>query len=239
VLDTKPRKLTDLQRNALRTLSRQVIIQLELRKRLNEEASLRSEIDHRVRNSLQTIASIIKVSARGITDAKAKEVLSLVERRLSAVASLHSELMGSDGAGVVAADAYLLRVGSLLADIAPPNVSVFVKADEHLLDARQASAIGMIASEFTANSIKHAFPDDQIGNVDISLKRGSNLTWTLTCQDNGVGDQSDDARDFSRTGLGEMLMESAALQLGGLLTPLTTEAGTAVKVEFKAQLSTE
>ena len=97
VLDTKPRKLTEFQRQALQTLSRQVMIQLELRKRLAQEESIRSEIDHRVKNSLQTIASVMRIAARQITDPCALDVIALVERRLGAVASLHSELMGTEG----------------------------------------------------------------------------------------------------------------------------------------------
>ncbi|HCQ58334.1 MAG TPA: histidine kinase, partial [Sulfitobacter sp.] len=62
VLDTKPRTLNDFQRQALQTLSRHVMMQLELRKKIRIEAALRAEMDHRVKNSFQTIASLLRMA---------------------------------------------------------------------------------------------------------------------------------------------------------------------------------
>ncbi|MGC1504353.1 MAG: histidine kinase dimerization/phosphoacceptor domain -containing protein [Sulfitobacter sp.] len=229
VLDDKPRQLTDFQRQALKTLSRQVVTQLELRKRLLEEKALRSEMDHRVRNSLQTIASVMRVASRSITDPEAVDVLSIVERRLSSVASLHSELMSSDGRESVDTQAYLARVARLLQDVAPDNISVIVETIHAEIDARKASAIGMIVSEFIANSIKHAFPDARAGTVHVSLKRSAAMDWVLVCRDDGVGKQESAETE---SGLGAMLMSSAASQLDGELAYETGEGGTALTVSF-------
>lgn len=238
VLDTKPRKLTDFQRQALTTLSRQVMTQLELRKKLRIEETLRNEIDHRVKNSLQTLASITRVASRAISDPKAIEVLELVVRRIGAVASLHTELMGREGKGIVEAKTYLERVGQLLRDVSPENVAVIVSCVDETLDARKASAIGMIVSEFLANSIKHAFPDGRTGNVNISLQKTDSREWTLECSDNGVGrsvlDTGSDSDAMNNTGLGEMLMSSAATQLNGHLTQGSGPDGTTLTVQFQS-----
>ena len=68
VLDTKPRTLNDFQRQALQTLSRHVMMQLELRKKIRIEAALRAEMDHRVKNSFQTIASLLRMATRKVHD---------------------------------------------------------------------------------------------------------------------------------------------------------------------------
>lgn len=234
VLDTKPRKLNEFQRQALRTLSRQVMTQLELRKRLREEHALRSEIDHRVKNSLQTIASIMRMATRGITDPQALDVLALVERRLGAVASLHSELMNHEGDGTVQTRPYLERVVKLLDESAPSNVTISLHALDTDMDARKASALGMIISEFVANSIKHAFPDGRDGMVSITLGLPDRTEWVLECVDNGIGQTSDEtAKPASRdTGLGERLMSSAAIQLDGRLEYEARNSGTAMTVRF-------
>ncbi|GGA09894.1 histidine kinase dimerization/phosphoacceptor domain -containing protein [Neptunicoccus cionae] len=232
VLDTKPRKLTEFQRQALRTLSKQVVTQLELRKKLRTEAALRSEMDHRVKNSLQTIASITRVASRKITDPQSLEVLRLIERRIGSVASLHSELMGRGGSNHVEARCYLERVATLLKDVAPDHVTVKVESVESPLDAQKASAIGMIASEFLANSIKHAFPGNRSGQVDIILERIDEIHLKLTCRDDGIGRGNAASAETRDTGLGEMLMSAAAAQLGSRLSETSNDGGTIQSVEF-------
>ncbi len=233
VLDHTPRKLSAFQRKALTTLSQQIVTQLELRKRLREEAAMRNEIDHRVKNSLQTIASIMRMASRRVSDPQALDVLGLVERRLDAVASLHSELMGQSGEGTVETVGYLTRVTNLLQEAAPDTVNITLEAHNETIDARTASALGMIISEFVANSIKHAFPDGQDGSIAISLVRSQIGHWLLTCADDGAGHDTSDTppRD---TGLGEQIMSSAATQLDGQLSYESRARGTALTVTFPA-----
>ncbi|MFG6589561.1 histidine kinase dimerization/phosphoacceptor domain -containing protein [Sulfitobacter sp. 1A12157] len=165
VLDTKPRTLTDFQRQALQTLSRHVMMQLELRKKIRIEAALRAEMDHRVKNSFQTIASLLRMATRKVQDPDARDVLALVERRFGAVASLHSELMGQGGRSKVQTKSYLEQLNKLLSAGAPDHVAIFCEAAPGELQAAQASALGMIVSEFVANSIKHAFAGDRAGEI--------------------------------------------------------------------------
>lgn len=235
VLDNKPRKLNDFQRKALHTLSRQVMVQLELRKKLAEEEALKSEMDHRVRNSLQTIASVMRVASRQVTDPKALDVLEVVERRIGAVSSLHSELMGRDGKGSIEIRPYLERLVGLLKDVAPENITLSGTSVDEELEARSASALGVIVSEFAANSVKHAFPDGQGGQVTISLTRQDTSHLLLVCKDDGVGRKSAaEVADAERkqAGLGDMLMSAAATQMGGHLEAESSEDGTSLTVRF-------
>lgn len=236
VLDTKPRTLTDFQRQALQTLSRHVMMQLELRKKIRLEAALRSEMDHRVKNSFQTIGSLMRMAARKINDPEAKDVLALVERRFGAVASLHGELMVQDGKDAVPTVSFLEQLGKLLAAGAPENVTVVSCADPGELQVKQASAIGMIVSEFVANSVKHAFADGSAGQVSLSLRAVNETCWLLDCRDNGGGHgaagSSGDVRGADSTGLGKMLMRSAAEQLNGRLTTDFTPEGAVMQVSF-------
>lgn len=235
VLDNKPRKLNDFQRKALKTLSRQVMVQLELRKKLAQEEALKSEMDHRVRNSLQTIASVMRVASRQVTDPKALDVLEVVERRIGAVSSLHSELMGRDGKSTIEIRPFLERLVSLLKDVAPENVTLSGTSIDEELEAPKASALGMIVSEFAANSVKHAFPDGRRGQVTVSLTRLDESHCILVCKDDGVGRKP--AADVTgserqQTGLGDMLMSAAATQMGGQLEIESGEGGTSLSVRF-------
>ena len=83
VLDRTRRVLTAPQREGLRILARQVSRQLELRAALRREAALRAEMDHRVKNSLQAVGSLIRIQAR-MAGAEARAALERAEARISA-----------------------------------------------------------------------------------------------------------------------------------------------------------
>lgn len=235
VLDNKARALTPFQRSALRTLSHQVMTQLELRKKLKQEKSLKSEMDHRVKNSLQTIGSLLSMASRQVSDPIAIEILDVVNRRIGAVASLHSELMGRDGQGSVDIGHYLSRVVALLTEMSPDHVTLSASCPDATLDANKASAIGMIVSEFSANSIKHAFTERTCGAINIVMSKTGDGYWLLSCEDDGIGTQGDDGlADLKQQGLGQLLMVSAAAQLDGDLQYDSTPDGTRMTVKFMA-----
>ena len=70
VLDNRPRTLNDFQRKALRILSVQVMKQLELRRALRSAHDLRAEMDHRIKNSLQSTSSLIRLYTRAVNSYK-------------------------------------------------------------------------------------------------------------------------------------------------------------------------
>ena len=234
VLDTRPRQLTAFQRQALTTLSRQVMTLMELRRKLRIETALRAEMDHRVKNSLQTIASLLRLATRQVKDPDALAVLDVVGRRLDAVASLHSELMTQDGRADVEAESYMARLGELLQSSAPDAVRIDVMADAGRLAARRASAVGVIVGEFVANSVKHAFPDGRRGTVTVRLTQAGEGRWLLDCRDDGVGTGQTPGSGVSSTKLGEVLMTAAAQQLDGTVEQDIGADGATLRVAFPA-----
>lgn len=229
ILDNKPRSLTPEQRNAVSVLSRQVMKQLDLRLALRRQSVLMGEADHRVKNSLQTLGSMIRLHARGLKDENAVKALDAIQRRVEAVASLHGELQQSNGRDEVDASAFLAQVVRLLQETAPPHIKIDCQSSDVLLGAGAASAVGLIISEFTANSIKHGYPDKTAGLIQInfSLTDGSYL---LTCKDDGIGAKSG---GLSRPGsLGQTLLSAAASQLGGELNTTLTDEGSQLTLTF-------
>lgn len=229
VIDHKPRVLTDIQRNALRVLSRQIVTQLELRKRLKAEHALRAEMDHRVKNSLQTLSSMVRMAGSGVTDPQAKDALGLIGRRIESVGALHRELMIQQGRDQVAVGGYLKRVCALLQDAAPDNVYLQTEMTDRGVSARLASALGMIVCEFVANALKHAFTNETGGKITIRLMPEGDM-MSLRCSDNGPGlKRRDGAGD---TGLGQLLIDAAAEQLGGTLIQNSSDQGTSLSLTF-------
>lgn len=218
VLDNKPNALNDFQKAALHTLARQVMRELDLRLALREQKVLRNEIDHRVKNSLQSVASLVRVykrrAERGEDMADAFDAIS---RRIEATAALHQMLHDSPLDDAVMMDDFLKEIASLLQDSAPDNVSISCDASPVAISTSVASSIAVIVSEFVANSIKHAFVDGQSGHVAILGKSLADGTLEITCEDNGDANPESTAAKTSASGLGKRIMKASASQIGATL----------------------
>jgi two-component sensor histidine kinase len=234
VLDDKPRKLTVLQRDTLGVLARQVMRQIELKEALKQQEVLRSEMDHRVKNSLQTIASFVRLYARGISDPAAKTALEAIQRRIDATGALHEELQNSVDGASVNIQTFLSRVCSHLQASAGGNVVIVQSCDSAPLSHDQASAVGMIVSEFVTNSLKHGFPEGASGEITLSFTRDEAGQHRLTCRDNGLGTNgaAPETPPTRIGGLGQSLLHAAAAQLGGELETSLSSSGSFLQVEF-------
>ena len=234
VLDTKPNRLTDLQRDTLRVLARQVMAQLELRRALREADLLRREVDHRVKNSLQSVAALTRVQARMVTSPEAKEALDLVRRRIDTIALLHEQLYGPNAADRIQLDTFIPRVAALLQQAAPEGVRIETTVEPMSLASSHAAAVGVILNEFAANAFKHAFPDGRSGIIRFALAPDGPEHAVLACMDDGIGiaDTSSAA-----AGLGLKIIEASAQQLGGLPDTTTSHAGTTTLIRITRDTS--
>jgi two-component sensor histidine kinase len=227
-IDKVPRKLTELQRETLIVLARQVIAQLELKQTLAQAETLRKEIDHRVKNSLQSISALTRIQARKATEPHVQEALKQVQARVEMVAALHEQLYRSSTTNEVNLADFAAKVATILNGTSPPNVQVQVDFERCAVSAEQASAIGVILNEFASNSIKHAFPDDRPGVVKFTGAPGNDATVTIELSDDGVG-----MGPISHTtGIGLAVIEASVAQLGGSWEPRLDVTGTAARLTF-------
>ena len=214
VLDHTPRTLTPFQQNALKVLANQVMRQIELRRALTASEVLSKEVDHRVKNSLQSLEALIRIQARGETSADARAALEAVQGRLSMVSNLHEALyMAEDGARV-SMQSFLDRIVQAASQQMPDGVKVECRIAPYELESRDASSIGMIVNEAIANAGKYAFTQAQAGLFEVLGQRDSDH-YTLICRDNGAGITPSDGPQG--TGMGMRIMQAAAQQLGGIL----------------------
>lgn len=230
VLDYQPRELTDLQRHALRVLARQVMTQLDLRRALRRQELLGKEIDHRVKNSLASVAGMVSLQVSRASDPVLRAALDTVQQRLRTISLLHEELYSTGGEDEADLARYLKTLRAMLEEGAPPGVTVTIDAEHVMVTPSDASAVGVIVSEFVMNAFKHAFPNDRAGSVAITL-RSAGADLELTCRDNGVGAGSG---EFSATknGLGVRLIQAYASQLGGRAKFASSSSGLELKVAF-------
>ena len=210
VLDTRPKRLTDLQKQALTVLSRQVMVRVELTYALQREVEFKREIDHRVKNSLQTISSSIAIERERTNSPETTIALDYIDRHVEALALLHRELYNVDEETIDLLK-YMTRLTHLIRSILPENISLLTEIDPVIVSSKQAASVGIIINEFTTNSMKHAFPDNRDGEIKIELTRTNSSEALLYCEDNGVG-TSESSNEDERS-LGLLVLSSAAAQL--------------------------
>ena len=230
VLSREPHALNDMQRNALRVLARQVMQQIELRRALRRHDVLRREIDHRVKNSLTMVNSVVRLYGRKMTDPLAQEGLAAIERRIGAVSALHEALHRTHALERVPMRDLMQDIVRQLEITAPEGVSITADIADLDLSSGEANAVAVIASEAAANSFKHAFTGREGGTVTISLAFDPDGTVRLDCRDDG---QADPGAGDPIASLGQQLMEASAQQLGGTLRQGPDAGGYAVTLTFR------
>ena len=196
---------------------------------LREKAILLQEVQHRVANSLQIIASVILQSARKVSSEETRLHLTDAHNRVMSVAALQHELSASR-LGDVELRAYFTKLcdsigASMIRD--HDQLVLEVKADESKTAADVSVSLGLIVTELVINCLKHAFPGGRPGKIEVGYNsRGPN--WTLSVADNGVGMPKDTAS--STPGLGTSIVDALANQLNARVQVADAHPGTVVSV---------
>ena len=251
VIDTRPRTLGEDQMTALRTLARQVVAQLELRRALRAEAeavaraeaqaaemerllanaeTLRLEIDHRVKNSLQLVSSLLQMQSSRSGSEAVREALAAARGRVLAISSIHAALNQASDSSRVPLTAYAERLIEELQVSAPEGVEIALQADEIELRTSQASSLAILVNEFVTNSLKYAFPDGRRGQVRLDIRREGDRV-RARFSDDGVGHPIAEGRP-AREGLGTRIMLAVGQQLGATLDFVADVGGTTLAFDF-------
>lgn len=196
---------------------------------LREKAILLQEVQHRIANSLQIIASVILQSARKSHSDETRTHLTDAHSRVMSVAALQQQLAVSR-LGAVELKPYFdqlcVSVGaSMIRDHA--QLSLRVDCDDSVVGADISVSLGLIVTELVINSLKHAFPGGRKGLIIVGYKaHGPN--WTLSVIDNGVGMPTD--AESATPGLGTSIVEALAKQLNAHVHVTGGHPGTTVSV---------
>jgi PAS domain S-box-containing protein len=188
---------------------------------------LLQELTHRVKNSLQFIASMVRLEARSNNSSEAKAALERVSHRITALGQLYSKLSKAGTVEAVDAATYLDELCRDLIESVHKegDTSIVLKTDieSELLPTDRAIPIGLIVNELVTNSVKYGFPGEAKGTVMVTLKRVPG-ELRLTVADDGQG--LDPRRADS--GLGRRLVDGFAQQLGGQVERKSDSQGTTV-----------
>jgi PAS domain S-box-containing protein len=194
----------------------------ELRALVEQRDRLLLELNHRVKNNLQIVASLLKIQATRSEDPAATRLFEQAGRRIGAIAQVHASLYQGDQIGSLEFAGYLRDLCRRLAESFPDavegRIALEVEAEEARLDLDQAVPLGLVVNELVTNAFKHGFADGGSGTVRVRFRGVGEGTWRLEVDDDNGGGAA--ARDPGPDGpppggLGVQLVEGFARQLGG------------------------
>ena len=199
---------------------------------LKQKQMLLDEMEHRIVNSLQIIASILMMKARAVTSEDTRQHLQDAHRRVMSIAAVQRHLHVSGRADMVEIEPYLSKLCASLADSmigesSPATLKVI--ADKGMISSADAVSVGLIVTELVINALKYAFPD-QTRAPTVTIRYEVNGTdWKLSVSDNGVG-RGDGGVAPIKGGLGTSLVKALAHQLSAQVEITSSPTGMNVSV---------
>ena len=175
------------------------------------------EIEHRVKNNLQVISSIVNLKSR--PDIDPGQAIADIKASLSAIASVHQLLYRKDSI-------YLVKLRALLDSLVERFRSlhrsvVFETSwagDEAIMDSESAVDLGLLVNEIVMNSVKHAFPAGGAGRVFIEVNyKEDGRELSLRIGDDGAGSTKTEGKAETSGGRGLKIIAALAKHLGAEL----------------------
>lgn len=160
----------------------------ELRRRelelVSKDTTIR-EINHRVKNNLQTVSALLRMQARRADDKKAIEVLSEAQRRVETIALVH-QILSQTVDEIVDFSEVLTPLITMATDIASTDVRVSseVRGEFGMVDANTATRLAVVLNELVSNAVEHGLPHG--GHIVVSADREGDVL-TVQVSDDGVG----------------------------------------------------
>jgi PAS domain S-box-containing protein len=206
-----------------------------IRESLGEKEILLKEIHHRVKNNLQVIMSLLRHQAEYAQDQNIHDIFLESQSRIKAMSFIHEKLYQSDNLAKVDLRDYISSLARSLFSTYKVNaaqIQLAVDADGISLSVDTAIPCGLIINELVSNSLKHAFPDNRTGKIDITVRTARPGELELVVGDDGVGIPMDlDIINAKSLGL-HLVTLLAKNQLRGHIE-MMRNGGTTFRIRFK------
>lgn len=202
----------------------------ELSKTLEQKQVLLSELQHRVKNNLQHVISILEIQKESVDFNNIDELIRGNQNRIHSMALLHKKLNTSESVNEVDLKRYITELSELVKesyDNHKKKISLGIQCDIGTISIEKALPLGLIIVELVSNSMKHAFKKRSIGIITIEITKDQN-SHKLYYADNGTG------FDFNKTsekGLGQEIIKGLIDQLDGT-TETSNNNGFELKIYF-------
>lgn len=192
------------------------------------------EIHHRVKNNLQTIASLLRLQSRRSENEETRENLEKSMYRILSIARTH-ELLAKNGIDQVKVMAVISNIRDNLMRICDPtlDLQVDLEGDDFYISSDIATTIALVINEIAQNSLKYAFVDRERGSISIQITQGR-LYSSIEVADDGCGF---DVEKIKKESLGLSIVKSLVRdKLHGTLKLESDDQGTRIAFEFSTQM---
>jgi two-component sensor histidine kinase len=204
------------------------------RQHIAERDLLLKEVNHRVKNSLQLVSSILALQRRRLNDSSIQDAFDQAMSRVRAIAAIHERLYRNEHPMRVAMKSYLAELGAEMAQAGSESgeqATIEVRSDEVDLSADDAVPLGLIVNELVTNSLKHARSEAGPLRIEIDLGKRDDGSVILTVADNGT----DRVAASGAAGLGSMLINALVRQIEGEFGTSAAEGGYRATLTFRAR----
>jgi len=190
------------------------------------------EIHHRVKNNLQTIASLLRIQARKTDDKAVKAAFSDSINRILSISVTH-ELLAQNGLDELEIKEVINKIlkNSLRENLdGRVKLKIDVTGDNFEISSDKATTIALIVNELVENCIKHAFKGKDNGRITVKVKRGEMKSY-ISISDDGIGMNE---KDFDKGSIGLQIVKSLVKEkLYGDLNVKTGDKGTEISFGFE------
>jgi two-component sensor histidine kinase len=231
----EPRQFTGTDTDFLRTYANLLADAIErvrvlraLHAAVADKERLLRELQHRVKNNLQMVASLVRLQERRARSAEARRELLAVGRRIGTLGLVYDKLYAAGEVERVDLGTYLGELGAGLLRLhaeEAPRVHLRLDIASLVVPLDKAVPLGLIANEFVTNSFKYAF-EGEPGTIGLELGRSDAGKARLRLWDDGKGLPRD-----HQAGTGLLLVDGFARQVGGR-AEWEVDGGTRLTVEF-------
>lgn len=204
----------------------------ELRQALEAKTVLLHEVDHRVKNNLQLVSSLIFMQSREIPDPAIKASLRAMLSRIEALGTVHRRLYQSDDVSRFdVADFARDVVTDLVGATGRTDIAVSLDLEPVEVPAEKAAPVALMLNELVTNSLKHAFVDGRPGTVNVAVRRNGR-DFFITVADDGVGLQEGGSADGAsgKRSFGRNLVDTLGRQLQARTEWVQGHPGTRVEI---------
>ena len=204
----------------------------ELTQALQQKTALLHEVDHRVKNNLQLISSLLLLQNRRVTDPAVKSSLRGMLERVSAIATVHRRLFQSDDVERFDVSAFVRDlVSDMMGSARRDDITVRLDLERVDVAAAKAAPLALVISELFSNALRHAFPEGRGGEIFVGITR-TNGDFRIEITDTGVGVENSATPGALGAGFGLTIIQLLCQQLKARSETTSADPGTRVLVHL-------
>jgi PAS domain S-box-containing protein len=210
-------------------------VEEELERSRSQKQAQLQELQHRMKNSLNTILSFINLQSLRVAPGKQMEWIDDLGSRVRAIHAVYALLSSSDDIGSIGLDDYVAAIAKTLIGTylgRSSDISLELQLEGIRLDTKLAMPLGLILTELMTNALKYAYPQKKKGRIGVSLARDEAGTVSLIVADDGVGFPPG-IKAESGGGTGLMLVRTLASQIEARVS-FSGDRGVSARIDFDA-----